>query len=62
MLATLAQHYIENFSDTDGRIRATIEIAWALAWKPHPAQQKPLKPGSAALKLEDALAKFKDQT
>ena len=42
-------------SDADGRISATVEIAWAAAWKPHPSQQQPLKPGSAKARLADAL-------
>jgi hypothetical protein len=42
-------------SDPDGRISATIEIAWAAAWKPHASQQQPLKPGSAKARLADAL-------
>jgi SAM-dependent methyltransferase len=42
-------------SDADGRISATIEIAWAIAWKPHGSQQQPLKPGSAKARLSDAL-------
>ena len=33
------------------RIRATVEIAWAMAWKPHASQQQPLKPGSAKARL-----------
>ena len=42
-------------ADPDGRISATIEIAWAAAWKPHASQQQPLKPGSAKARLADAL-------
>ena len=42
-------------ADADGRISATVEIAWAAAWKPHASQQKPLKPGSAKARLADAL-------
>jgi SAM-dependent methyltransferase len=42
-------------NDSDGRIPATIEIAWATAWKPHASQQQPLKPGSAKARLADAL-------
>ena len=42
-------------SDADGRISATLEIAWATAWKPHGSQQQPLKPGSANTRLADAL-------
>jgi SAM-dependent methyltransferase len=47
--------YQQKFSDDDGRIRATIEVAWATAWSPHESQQKPLKPGSAKYRLADAL-------
>jgi SAM-dependent methyltransferase len=47
--------YQQKFSDEDGRIRATIEVAWATAWAPHESQQKPLKPGSAKFRLADAL-------
>ncbi len=42
-------------SAEDGRIAATIEIAWVMAWKPHVSQQQPLKPGSAKVRLADAL-------
>jgi hypothetical protein len=47
--------YQQKFSDDDGRIRATIEVAWATAWAPHESQQKPLNPGSAKFRLADAL-------
>jgi SAM-dependent methyltransferase len=47
--------YQQRFSDADGRVRATIEVAWATAWAPHESQQKPLKPGSAKFRLADAL-------
>ena len=50
-----ARHYAENFADADGRIRATFEILWLSGWAPHPSQQKPLKPGSAQMRLEDAV-------
>jgi SAM-dependent methyltransferase len=55
LLTKMAEHYHGNFSDADGRIRATLEIAWAMAWRPHASQPKPLKPGSAAFRLADAL-------
>lgn len=54
-LQRVAELYRERFSDPDGRIRATVEIAWAMAWKPHASQQQPLKPGSAKARLADAL-------
>jgi SAM-dependent methyltransferase len=47
--------YADRFSDADGRVRATFEIIWLSGWVPHESQQKPLKPGSAAQRLADAL-------
>jgi SAM-dependent methyltransferase len=60
-LMQAAAAYAQAFSDADGRIRATVEIAWAMAWKPHASQQQPLRPGSAKMRLADAL-KVKGQT
>lgn len=47
--------YLETFADAAGRIPATFEIITMTAWAPDPSQQKPLKPGSAQLRLADAL-------
>jgi len=47
--------YSERFSEPDGRVRATFEILYLCGWAPHESQQKPLKPGSAAARLADAL-------
>lgn len=54
-LLRLAQIYAERFADSDGRVRATFEVAWLSGWAPHESQQKPLKPGSATVRLADAL-------
>jgi SAM-dependent methyltransferase len=54
-LRRVAEIYAERFADPDGRVRATFEIAWLSGWVPHESQQKPLKPGSAARRLADAL-------
>jgi SAM-dependent methyltransferase len=54
-LTRMAEIYAERFADSDGRVRATFEIAWLSGWSPHASQQKPLKPGSAAQRLADAL-------
>ncbi|MDE2444592.1 MAG: methyltransferase domain-containing protein [Alphaproteobacteria bacterium] len=54
-LTKVADYYHAQFSDADGRIRATLELAWAMAWKPHESQSKPLKPGSATHRLVDFL-------
>ncbi|WP_157018840.1 methyltransferase domain-containing protein [Mesorhizobium xinjiangense] len=50
-----AEIYAERFSDPDGRIRATFSFIWLSGWAPHESQQKPLKPGSATMRLADAL-------
>jgi SAM-dependent methyltransferase len=54
-LERLEAIYSERFADPDGRIRASFEIIWLSGWAPHDSQQKPLKPGSAARRLADAL-------
>jgi SAM-dependent methyltransferase len=56
-LLKMAQIYAERFADPDGRIRATFDIIWLSAWAPHESQQKPLRPGSAKLSLEQAVKK-----
>jgi SAM-dependent methyltransferase len=50
-----AEIYAERFSDPDGRIRATFDIVWLSGWAPHASQPKPLRPGSAAVPLAEAL-------
>ncbi|NTJ44816.1 methyltransferase domain-containing protein [Agrobacterium larrymoorei] len=50
-----AELYAERYSDPDGRIRATFSIIYVSGWAPHQSQQKPLKPGSAKVRLADAL-------
>ena len=56
VLLTAVDHYLDHFADADGRVRATFEIIWLSGWAPHPRQQQPLKPGSAKMRLADALA------
>jgi SAM-dependent methyltransferase len=51
----MAEIYSERFADPDGRIRATFDIIWLSGWAPHESQQKPLKPGSAKVGLEQAV-------
>ncbi|SRR5579862_130602 len=36
-------------------VRATFDIVYLTGWAPHESQQKPLKPGSATMRLADAL-------
>ena len=47
--------YKERFTDADGRLRATFDLLWVSGWAPHESQQQPLKPGSAKMRLADAL-------
>jgi SAM-dependent methyltransferase len=49
------QIYQERFAGEGGRVRASFEIIHLAGWGPHENQQKPLKPGSAAARLADAL-------
>jgi hypothetical protein len=50
-----ARLYAERYADPDGRIRATFSIIYLSGWAPHESQAKPLKPGSATVRLADAL-------
>lgn len=47
--------YVARFAQTDGKVPATFEIITMTGWAPHESQQKPLKPGSAKMRLADAL-------
>jgi SAM-dependent methyltransferase len=47
--------YQERFGEAGGRVRATFEIVTLTGWAPHPDQQQPLRPGSAKMRLADAL-------
>jgi SAM-dependent methyltransferase len=50
-----AEIYAARFSDPDLRVRATFELVFVSGWAPHESQQKPLRPGSARMRLADAL-------
>lgn len=55
VLVRAAQLYAENFADPEGRLPATVETLFLTGWAPSDSQQKPLRPGSAAQRLADAL-------
>lgn len=55
VLERVVDIYAQQFSDPDGRIRATFEIISLSGWVPHESQQQPLKPGSGQVKLADVL-------
>ena len=55
VLARAFEIYRQNFADPDGRLPATFEILTLTGWSPSETQQKPLRPGSAKMRLADAL-------
>ena len=55
LIAAAGAAYAELAGDPDGRVRATLEIIWLSGWAPHENQQKPLRPGSATVRLKDVL-------
>ena len=58
LLNKVSELYKDQYSDQDGRIRATFQTISLSGWAPHESQQQPLKPGSAKFSLEDSLKKF----
>lgn len=55
VIARAAAIYAESFGLPDGRVPATFEIIALTGWAPDDSQPKPLRPGSAAHRLADAL-------
>lgn len=55
ILARAFEIYVEKFAEPDGRVPASFEILTLTGWTPAESQQKPLKPGSAKMRLADAL-------
>ncbi|MDO5527856.1 MAG: SAM-dependent methyltransferase [Paracoccus sp. (in: a-proteobacteria)] len=57
IFAEAAADYAARFPDPDdpARIRATFDLIFLTGWKPAPGQQQPLRPGSAQMRLADAL-------
>jgi SAM-dependent methyltransferase len=54
-LLRAAQIYGERFARPSGRVEATFEVLFLHGWAPHESQPKPLRPGSAAHRLAEAL-------
>ncbi len=50
-----AEMYRDLFSTGGGRVQATFQIVYFTGWAPHESQQKPLRPGSARMRLAEAL-------
>jgi SAM-dependent methyltransferase len=55
LFARAQDHYAQAFATPNGLLPATFDLVCLTGWAPHEAQQKPLRPGSAAARLADAL-------
>jgi len=55
MLARAARLHAEHNGDGNGGVTARYDIVFLTGWAPGPDQPKPLRPGSAASRLADAL-------
>ena len=55
LFAEAAGRYAAAHGTEDGRVRATFELIVLTGWAPDDSQPKPLRPGSAAARLADAL-------
>jgi len=54
-MLTAAEEYLRRYADNSGRLIANFDIVYLTAWAPGPGQPQPLKPGSAAHRLAEAL-------
>jgi SAM-dependent methyltransferase len=55
VVEAMLAHYLDRYSQPDGRLKATFDVVYLTGWAPHESQQKPLAPGSARIHLSDAL-------
>lgn len=55
LVARACEIYLDRYGEADGKVPATFEILTLTGWAPHESQQKPLRPGSAKMRLADAL-------
>jgi len=54
-LLDTADIYLRRFADKSGRLEATFEVIYLTGWAPAGTQPKPLRPGSATVRLANAL-------
>ncbi|MFW8633864.1 SAM-dependent methyltransferase [Cribrihabitans pelagius] len=55
LFAEAERLYRAHFATAEGRLPATFELVCLTGWTPSETQQKPLRPGSAQMRLADAL-------
>ena len=51
----MLEAYAERHGDDAGKLQASFDLVTLTGWAPHESQQKPLRPGSAKMRLADAL-------
>ena len=61
-LVAAMEAYHDLYGRPDGRIPATFDIVYLTGWAPHESQQKPLAPGSAKMRLAQALGTTEQST
>ena len=54
-MAAACAHYDQTYANSDHRVYATFQMIYLTGWAPHESQPKPLRPGSAKVRLADAL-------
>lgn len=55
VMAQAAALYQDHHATPGGRVAATFDLIFLTGWAPHDSQQKPLRPGSAKMRLADSL-------
>ena len=55
LLAHAAANHETAAGSADGRVQLTLNLVYLTGWAPHDSQQQPLRPGSATMRLADAL-------
>ncbi len=55
LFARTAEIYAQAYARADGRLPASFELIFLSGWAPDDSQPRPLRPGSAAARLADAL-------
>jgi hypothetical protein len=60
MLRAAREHYRRKHVDDKGHLIATFDIVYLIGWAPHPAQPRPLKPGTGQVSLATVLGRKKD--
>ena len=61
-LLRAAEIYGERFTLPSGRVVASFEVLFLHGWRPHASQPQPLRPGTAAGRLADALGTVEQST